>query len=826
MRASGSAHPSAVLAVSDYFSSVSAVRVGFDIGMIAFFGSFIVVPTFAAIQAWAKPERRSRVIAANNVLNALFMVVGAIAVGLVQYLGGTVATVAAAVGASSVAASVVMFVKLPTSAFMDFISILFRAVFRLEVHGAENLESAGDTPILALNHVSFLDAPLAMVLTDKEPIFAINTEIARKWWVKPFLKVCNAFPLDPTKAIATRALIHKVEAGSPLVIFPEGRLTVTNSLMKVYSGAALVGDKTGSFIVPVKIEGLEKTYFSRLSSQQIRKRLSPKVTVRILPPVKLEVDEAVKGRRRREAAGAELYRIMSDMVFQTSFKRGTILEEVVRAADEHGERKVALTDYAGGSVNSMTYRTLLTGSRVLGAKFDAMFPGRKVIGVMLPNANGAAATILGVISSGRTPAMINFTAGVSSIRSACTAAEIEVILTSRAFVEGAKLGDVVSELARSVTIVYLDDVRATVSTFDKLKGLVLRKRPVVRTAATDPVVILFTSGSEGTPKGVVLTHRNILANAAQAQARIDFNISDKLFNILPVFHSFGLTAGLILPLTAGVPVHLYPSPLHYRVIPELIYSSNATIIFATDTFLAGYARAAHAYDLRSIRYIFAGAEPVKASTRETYMNKFGVRILEGYGVTEAAPVISINTLLYNKPGTVGKLLPGMEARLEPVPGVEKGGRLFVRGPNVMAGYLKADNPGVLQPLPDRWHDTGDVVELDEEGFVTIRGRAKRFAKIGGEMVSLAAVEAVAGDLWPGVSTVVVNLPDPRKGEKLVMLTEKEGATRSEFSSYARSKGLPELAFPSEVVVGKVPLLGSGKIDFVGAARALEASNAA
>jgi acyl-CoA synthetase (AMP-forming)/AMP-acid ligase II len=284
---------------------------------------------------------------------------------------------------------------------------------------------------------------------------------------------------------------------------------------------------------------------------------------------------------------------------------------------------------------------------------------------------------------------------------------------------------------------------------DKLKGYLHKAKPLVKRKADDPAVILFTSGSEGSPKGVVLTHRNILSNAAQAASRIDFHSGDKVFNILPVFHSFGLTAGTVLPLISGVPVYFYPSPLHYRIVPELIYASNATIIFGTDTFLNGYARTAHPYDFRSIRYIFSGAEPVKASTRETYMEKFGLRILEGYGVTETAPVVSINTPMFNKSGTVGKIMPDMEWKLEPVPGIDEGGRLYLRGPNVMAGYLRAENPGVLETLPDGWHDTGDIVTIDEEGFVKIRGRAKRFAKIGGEMVSLAAVEALAGQLWPG-----------------------------------------------------------------------------
>ena len=337
--------------------------------------------------------------------------------------------------------------------------------------------------------------------------------------------------------------------------------------------------------------------------------------------------------------------------------------------------------------------------------------------------------------------------------------------------------------------------------------------------ADDWAAILFTSGSEGVPKGVVLSHRNMLANAAQAAARIDFGRQDKVFNVLPVFHSFGLTVGVVLPLVSGVRIYLYPSPLHYRTVAELVYGVNATIMFGTDTFLTGYARVAHPYDFRSLRYILAGAEPVKESTRKIYMEKFGLRILEGYGVTETAPALALNTPMFNKFGTVGRLLPGMEARLEKVEGVEEGGRLFVRGPNVMLGYLKVDQPGVLEPPPEGWHDTGDIVTLDAQGFVTIKGRAKRFAKIGGEMISLAAVEALAGDLWPNALSAVVAVPDARKGERLILVTQQKDATRSQFQAYAREHGASELMLPSEILVlEKMPMLGSGKVDLLSLAK--------
>jgi acyl-[acyl-carrier-protein]-phospholipid O-acyltransferase/long-chain-fatty-acid--[acyl-carrier-protein] ligase len=246
---------------------------------------------------------------------------------------------------------------------------------------------------------------------------------------------------------------------------------------------------------------------------------------------------------------------------------------------------------------------------------------------------------------------------------------------------------------------------------------------------------------------------------------------------------------------------------------------NATILFGTDTFLAGYARSAHPYDFRSLRYILAGAEPVKASTRQTYMEKFGLRILEGYGVTETAPVLALNTPMFNRFGTVGRAMPGLETRLEPVPGVQEGGRLYVRGPNVMLGYLRAENPGQLEPPEEGWHDTGDIVTIDEMGFIAIKGRAKRFAKIGGEMISLAAVESLAAELWPNAQSAAATVPDQRKGERLILVTEERSATRAAFGAHAKGKGASDLMIPADViVVDKVPVLGSGKLDFAGVAK--------
>lgn len=808
---SSSVGAASALAPAAFFAQPGAWRATIDLALLAVAGGLMIVPSFAAIQAYAEPSQRARIVAAVNVLNAAFMALGAVIVALLQSAGIGVPALFIGVGVIALASTIWIAKVVVTSPFRDVISIIFRAFYRLEAKGLDNLAKAGPNPIIALNHVSFLDAAAILSVLPREPIFAIDHTIAQRWWVKPFLKLTRAVPLDPSKPLGARTLVNAVKAGDPLVIFPEGRLTVTGSLMKVYDGAGLIAEKSGAMVIPVRIEGPEATMFSRLSREQVCRRWFPKFTLTFLEPVRLTVDDALKGKARRQAAGSALYQIMSDLVFRTTNVERTLFQAVVDAARTHGFSRVALEDPISGP---LTYRKLLIGVHALGRKLQNLSETGEAVGVMLPNANGAGVTFLALVSAGRAPAMINFTAGSKNILASCASAKVKTIITSRGFVEKGKLDKLISALSEAVQIIYLEDVRDSLTLADRLRASASYERPLVARTPDDPAAILFTSGSEGAPKGVVLSHKNMLANAAQASARIDFGRTDKVFNVLPIFHCFGLTVGFVLPLISGVLIYLYPSPLHYRIVPELVYGSNATILFGTETFLSGYARSANAYDFRSIRYVVAGAEPVKDATRAIWNEKFGIRILEGYGVTETAPVLALNTPMFNKFGTVGRLMPGVESRLEPVPGVVDGGRLFVRGPNVMLGYLKADNPGAVQSPEEGWHDTGDIVTIDAQGFVSIKGRAKRFAKIGGEMISLAAIETLAAELWPKALSAVATEIDPRKGERIILVTQQKDATRANFQDYAKSKGAADLMIPAEImIVDAVPLLGSGKLDF-------------
>ncbi|MGJ4856697.1 acyl-[ACP]--phospholipid O-acyltransferase [Labrys sp. La1] len=802
------------LGVMSYLASANGIQTTLVLILTAVAAGLFIVPAYAAVQHWAPKDERARVIAGGNVITAIFMVVGAGGLSLLQAQFGLTTPVAfLGIAILNIIAGIVLLYVLPMSRFRDLILLLYRLIYRLEVKGIENLETPTPHRIIAINHVSFLDAGLVLALLDKDPVFAIDHTIAKAWWVKPFLKICRAYPLDPTKPMATRGLINAVKAGETLVIFPEGRLTVTGALMKVYDGAGLIADKSHADIVPMRIDGLERTPFTRLDANKVSRRWFPKVTVTFTEPTRLTIDDDLRGKKRRQAAGAALYDVMSDLIYKTSSVDTDLFRALVAAADKYGRKRVVLEDPVSGS---LTYKRLLIGINVLGRKFEAFTAPGEHVGVLLPNANAVAVTFFALQSIGRLPAMLNFSAGQANLISACKTAQVKTVLSSRAFVEKGRLGDVVAAMEAHVRFVWLEDVRAEVGTADKLRGLLGAGRAHAKPTPDAPAAVLFTSGSEGAPKGVVLSHRNILSNIAQVGARIDFGPGDIVFNVLPVFHSFGLTGGMILPLVNGVRLYLYPTPLHYRIIPELIYGTNATALFGTDTFLAGYAKMANPYDFRSLRYVVAGAEPVKVETRRAYNEKFGLRILEGYGVTETSPVLALNTPMFNKNGTVGRALPDMETRLEEIPGIEEGGRLHVRGPNVMLGYLKADQPGEITAPEEGWYDTGDIVTIDPQGFIAIKGRAKRFAKIGGEMVSLAAVEAMLADLWPESPVAVLATPDPRKGERLVLITPHKQANRADVIAHLRYNHAAELMIPSEItIIDAMPVMGTGKTDYVG-----------
>jgi acyl-[acyl-carrier-protein]-phospholipid O-acyltransferase/long-chain-fatty-acid--[acyl-carrier-protein] ligase len=805
----------ASLPLARFLAEPAAWRVTADLFALALVGGLYVIPLSAMIQRHSPYAIRSRIQSASAILTAASTVCALLLAGLLLKLGvGLPGLIAVLAGGTLVVAAIACFL-LPETVIKAALRTVLRLLYRVEISGMEHMPPVGTGAVIVVNHVAYIDAALLAAFLPGKPTFAVHTKIAEAWWMKPVMPLFDGFKVDTTNPLSTKAMVRAVQDGRALVIFPEGRITVTGALMKVFAGPGMVADKAGAPIVPVRIDGAQYTPFSHMKHKW-RLRLFPKIRITILPPEHFgqngRFEQGGSARQRRTAGAERLYGLMSEMMFRTSDTDRTLYEALQDARAVHGAKARAVEDVKR---KPLSYGKLLLGARLLSDRIAAVTEPGEAIGLMLPNVNAAVATFFALQRSGRVAAMLNYSAGPAHLQSACDTAEITTVITSRAFVDQAKLQGAVERLEESGRqILWLEDLAKRISVPAKLAALLL---PEGRTRghADDPAVILFTSGSEGAPKAVVLSHRNILANCAQIAARVDFNPTDRVLNALPIFHSFGLTGGLLLPLLNGVKVVLYPNPLHYAAIPALAYDASATILFGSDTFLAGYARQAQGYDFYSLRYVFAGAEPVKAETRARFAEKFGLRIFEGYGVTECAPVIAVNTPMHFRAGSVGRLLPGVEARLEPVPGVENGGRLHVRGPNVMAGYYLAADPGVLVPPKDGWHDTGDIVDIDAEGFVTILGRAKRFAKIGGEMVSLAAVEASAAACWPGFAHAVVARPDPKKGEQLVLFTTTPEADARELSAWGRAHGVPELMLPKDVrVVDALPALATGKTDYV------------
>ncbi len=512
------------------------------------------------------------------------------------------------------------------------------------------------------------------------------------------------------------------------------------------------------------------------------------------------------------------------VAFDINKSHKPVFHALVDARARYGADTPALID---GDERVLTYEQIIRAALALGHALKRGTKAGENVGIMLPTGAGSVIAFFAVSAYGRVPAMLNFTSGIAGLRSALKTAKVKRIVTARRFVELAKAEPIVDAMSKYYEIVYLEDVREKLSLLDKIFAAVGTFVPSLVAANamhSTPAVILFTSGTEGEPKGVALSHGNLLSNVEQVRAHLPLYQTDILFNPLPTFHCFGLTVGSLMPLLLGIKVVCHPTPLQPREIVKRIRETGATILLSTDTFISQYARAGDQGDLNSLRLAVCGAERLRDETRALLRKKYSIELLEGYGVTEAAPVIAANQPDANRPGTVGKLMAHMEARLEAVEGIANAGRLFVKGPNVMLGYMKPDQPGVIVPPDGGWHDTGDIVSIDDEGFIAIRGRVKRFAKIGGETVSLAVVESIASALWPDHSHAAIAVPDGRKGEQIILVTTNKEASRHDLVGWAHNHGVAELAVPRRIMtVEDIPVLGTGKTDYVQVEKTAKAS---
>ena len=690
---------------------------------------------------------------------------------------------------------------------------MLRMLFRVRVTG--DVASLARGPALVVAHCeSALDGVLLGLFLPGKPLVVTTPEMHAQPIPRFLLRWVHCLTIDPARPMALKDVVHHVRDGGVAVIFPQGRVTTTGSVMKTYDAAAMIATRCGNAVVPVHVAG---TLYSRYASTSGNwpKRLFPKVTIAVHAPLSVMPPTQPDRRYSRRERAFALQRVLQDMLGAAPDRR-CLFGAFVDAAALHGRRTRIVED---ARRQPETYAQLLKTALALGRLLSRETAAGETVGVLMPNISTTLGLVLGLAAYGRTAAMLNYSAGLSVMHDASVAAGVRTVITSRQFLTIIRLSGVV-DVFKDVRILYVEDLRAQLTLADKcwLIGYALWF-PRAAVPAVDPrqsAVVVYTSGSEGLPKAVVLSHAAILANMMQVRAVIDFGPDDKYFSALPLYHTFGLVACALMPLLAGARLFLYVSPLRYRAIPELVYLSGATCLFGTSTFLGHYARQAHPGDFQSVRKVICGGEKLNDAVAALWVEKFGLRIFEGYGASECGPAMALNTPLAYKSGSVGRFLPGIEYRIVPVPGIATGGALHVRGPNLMSGYLHYESPGILIPpqsaMGPGWHDTGDVVEIDADGFVTIVGRVRRFAKIAGEMVSLDLIERIAAFVSP-LHRHAANIDHlPGHGESTVLFTTDATLDRARLARAARELGASELAAARRiVVVNDLPLPGNGKI---------------
>lgn len=808
-----------MLSLGEFLLMPRGAAIALTLFFFACMGGMYIVPLNALMQKKAPKNFVATVIAGNNIINSLGMVSISLAAAILSALGFKITDLFLYVAIISAGVAFYICKLLPVALLRSIFCFVLNLFFHVDVSGIQNLRQAGSKVLLIANHVSLLDGILIAAYLPRKITFAIDSEWSQKWYVRMFDGIVDFYPLNPANPLSVRSLIDELNKGKTVMIFPEGRISVTGSLMKVYEGAGVVALKSGAKVLPIRIEGAEYSKFSYIGDL-IKTRVCPKIKLHIMPAHRLSVDENLSARERRYILSLKIRDIMADMIYKTSDKNSALFNKLLDAVKLFGSgHKIALD----AMKKTLTYGQLLLKIYVLGSVFGRTFVQKEKIGVLLPNSLAGVVSFFALQVAGKIPVMMNFSLGKKPFASCIETVKLGTILTARKFIEQGNLQHL-EEAARKTgaEIFYLEDIAARIGLCEKIIGLknYWLKRQVVH-QTQKPAVILFTSGSEGLPKAVVLSHENILSNVLQIKLNVPFNSKDIILNALPMFHSFGLTVGTILPMLNGVKTFFYPSPLHYRIIPEAAYDLQATAILGTDTFLYGYGRMAHAYDFFSIRFAVVGGEKLKQRTADLWMKKFGVRIFEGYGTTETSPVISVNTPMFYKENTVGRFLPNIEYKLQKVVGVSEGGRLLVKSDTIMMGYMFHDHPDVLQKA-DEWYDTGDIVAVDQEGFIEIKGRAKRFAKIGGEMISLNAVELLLDNLYPDISKGLIVVHDEAKGEKIVLVTTDEKIDLSTIKKYLKEQGMSELSCPKEIFyIKSFPLLGNGKFDYMTAQQAYE-----
>jgi acyl-[acyl-carrier-protein]-phospholipid O-acyltransferase/long-chain-fatty-acid--[acyl-carrier-protein] ligase len=794
-----------------FLSDIKSWRILLDLFCMSSITGVYVVPLYAVMQYYSPATHRSRIIATNNLYNSIFMIGSFILISTMFKLGFTVHTVILMLSIANIGVSIFILsfspeIRLIPDPVMKWAATsLFNWLYKVEVKGIENYKKAGDKVVIIANHTSYLDSALLSLYLPEKPIFAIDRHVASKWWVKIFLNYNKTHKVDNINAMGIKSLINMVKRGKKVAIFPEGRISSTGSLMKVYDGPGMIADKADAMILPIMINGVQYTHFSKLNTLSKRK-IFTKIVINILPAIKLEAPDSLDIRSRRKYMSESLYQIMSDMFFKSTNYDQTIYQSLIDIAKIVGFNKVLFKDIDN---TQLTFRKLFKENFLL-SSYILKFSNKNLVGLLLPNYNIYPSMFFALQAIGKVPLLINSELDSKEIINECKTASLDIIFSSKRYIESMKKEGFIKDLENNFSIIYLEDIANEINLGMRIKALILSYFPqttynklCVNQESNNIGIVMFNSENYDNPKLVEFTHKNILSNIAQVKARIDFKIHDVSFNTIPLYNISSLSSTLMMTLS-GIQTFLYHTATHYRIVPEMIYMYDATILFSTNSLLVNYAKSAHPYDFSSVRYVFSSGEKLSTYTKKLWMEIYGIKIYENCALTEASSFIAFNTPMYNKKSTQGRLLPKINFKIQKISDIQSGGKLSLNGPNIVLGY-SSENSNVN--LEDMWFDTNYIANVDSEHYLTILGNLNRYKLINKEYINLDLIEDIAKEIDELSESVALFID---KTESIILFTTSNIIDVNSYKEFLKRNNYSTNYLPESFkTLTNIPITDSG-----------------